>query len=101
MASWLLNYHYTVYGEESQTILRGDAGISMAGEYRGGEAFTPSVMEDKRKPRTAEQGIAERSKKKRGVGRVFTGKKDRNGFLFFGEKWGIVFLKNFSKMKIG
>lgn len=25
MTSWLLNYHYTVYGEESQTILRGDA----------------------------------------------------------------------------
>ena len=31
----------------------------MAGEYRGGEAFTPSVMEGKRKPRTAEQKNAE------------------------------------------
>ena len=27
---------------------------SMTGEYRGGEAFTPSVMEGKRKPHTAE-----------------------------------------------
>ena len=59
MASWLLNHHYTVYGEESQTILRGDAGSSMAGEYRGGEAFTPSVIEGKRKPRTAAQKNAE------------------------------------------
>ena len=42
----------------------------MAGEYRGGEAFTSSVIEGKRKPRTAEQRGAERSKK-RGVGRVF------------------------------
>ena len=31
----------------------------MAGEYRGGEAFTPSVMEGKRNPRTAEQKNAE------------------------------------------
>ena len=43
----------------------------MAGEYRGGEAFTPSVMEGKRKPRTAEQKNAERSKKTRSWARVY------------------------------
>ena len=45
----------------------------MAGEYRGGEAFTPSVIEGKK-------SLVRRSKetrngaKKRGVGRVFIGK---------------------------
>ncbi len=57
---------------------------SMTGEYRGGEAFTPSVMEGKRKPRAAEERNAERSKKPRGWTRV---KRKKTQKRIFG-KWG-------------
>lgn len=53
----------------------------MAGEYRGGEAFTPSVMEGKRKPWTAEQGIAERRKKNAESGACLSEK-------IWGQIWG-------------
>ena len=53
---------------------------SMTGEYRGGEALTPSVMEDKRKPRTAEKHYAEQSKKTRGRTRVNRKKDAKTDF---------------------
>ena len=60
---------------------------SMTGEYRGGEALTPSVIESKRKLCTAEKHYAERSKKTRGRTSV-NRKKMQKRILGKWGKWG-------------